>query len=227
MLTIDIDCQNICGDLHNEQERTTTMEMQQNTFITNQEKLLAEIINGILPKTQAVDMLVGYFYYSGYNLLSEGLADKNIRILVGLDVDTQITKHIREINALTSSQLSRGQIREDYFAQFVKLFNDSDFLDSDEKLASFRLFYEKIKNGSLEIRKTEDPCHAKLYIFEYSDAVNEGGELPGSVITGSSNLSYAGLAGRIEINARFNDKQSFIDAVVIPVTPFPPRFWLL
>lgn len=177
MLTIDIDCQKICGDLHNEQERTTTMEMQQNTFITNQEKLLAEIINGILPKTQAVDMLVGYFYYSGYNLLSEGLADKNIRILVGLDVDTQITKHIREINTLTSSQLSRGQIREDYFAQFVKLFNDSDFLDSDEKLASFRLFYEKIKNGSLEIRKTEDPCHAKLYIFEYSDAVNEGGEL--------------------------------------------------
>ena len=75
--------------------------MSQNTFITNQEKLLAEIINGILPKTQAVDMLVGYFYYSGYNLLSEGLADKNIRILVGLDVDTQITKHIREINALT------------------------------------------------------------------------------------------------------------------------------
>lgn len=69
MLTIDIDCQNICGDLHNEQERTTTMEMQQNTFITNQEKLLAEIINGILPKTQAVDMLVGYFYYSG-SLLS-------------------------------------------------------------------------------------------------------------------------------------------------------------
>lgn len=212
MLTIDIDCQNICGDLHNEQERTTTMEMQQNTFITNQEKLLAEIINGILPKTQAVDMLVGYFYYSGYNLLSEGLADKNIRILVGLDVDTQITKHIREINALTSSQQSRGQIREDYFAQFVKLFNESDFLDSEEKLASFKLFYEKIKNGTLEIRKTEDPCHAKLYIFEYSDAVNEGGELPGSVITGSSNLSYAGLAGRIEINARFNDKRTFVDA---------------
>ena len=89
----------------------TTMGMSQNTFITNQEKLLAEIINGMLPKTQAVDMLVGYFYYSGYNLLSEGLADKNIRILVGLDVDTQITKHIREINALTSSQQSRGQIR--------------------------------------------------------------------------------------------------------------------
>lgn len=42
----------------------TTMGMKQNTFITNQEKLLAEIIKGILPKTQAVDMLVGYFYYS-------------------------------------------------------------------------------------------------------------------------------------------------------------------
>lgn len=28
-----------------------------------------------------------------------------------------------------------------------------------------------------------------MYLFEYSDLVNEGGELPGTVITGSSNLS--------------------------------------
>ena len=92
--------------------------MSQNTFITNQEILLAEIINGILPKTQAVDMLVGYFYYSWNNLLSEGFADKNIRILVGLDVDTQITKHIREINALTSfSSLVRPTVRPSFGSQ--------------------------------------------------------------------------------------------------------------
>ena len=41
------------------------------SFITNKEKFLSDIINGILPKTNAVDILVGYFYYSGYIQLSE------------------------------------------------------------------------------------------------------------------------------------------------------------
>ena len=31
-----------------------------NSFITNKEKFLSDIINGILPKTNAVDILVGY-----------------------------------------------------------------------------------------------------------------------------------------------------------------------
>ena len=54
-----------------------------------------------------------------------------------------------------------------------------------------------------------------MYIFDYREEINEGGEVPGSVITGSSNLSYEGLAGRVEINARFNDKNSYIDAKAI------------
>ena len=62
--------------------------MEQNSFITNQDKLLSDIINGILPKSKAVDILVGYFYFSGYKLISENLQDKNVRILVGLDIDT-------------------------------------------------------------------------------------------------------------------------------------------
>lgn len=180
-------------------------------FITNQDKFLSDIINGILPKTKAVDILVGYFYYSGYNLISEKLINKKVRVLVGLDVDVLITKCVREIDTLVSKNISRGQIREKYFHDFVKLFNDTDFLDSDEKLKSFQLFYNKIVEGTLEIRKTEDPCHAKMYLFSYNDDVNEDGELPGSVITGSSNLSYTGLEGRLEINARFNDKTSVLD----------------
>jgi superfamily II DNA or RNA helicase len=188
------------------------MQMAQNTFITNQGKLLSEIINGILPKTSAVDILVGYFYFSGYQLLSQGLKDKHIRILVGLDVDIQITKSIREIDTFNSKRQSRGKMRDDYYEQFINLFNNSDFLDSAVKLESFKLFYDKIKNGTLEIRKTENPCHAKMYIFDYNAENSEGGEDPGNVITGSSNLSYAGLEGRIEINSRFKDKQTHIDA---------------
>lgn len=64
-------------------------------------------------------------------------------------------------------------------------------------------------DGTLEIRKTLDPCHSKMYLFAYNDLMNEGGELPGVLITGSSNLSYQGLKGRLELNARFNDKQDY------------------
>ena len=38
-------------------------EYMSSNFITNKEKFLSDIINGILPKTNAVDILVGYFYY--------------------------------------------------------------------------------------------------------------------------------------------------------------------
>lgn len=179
------------------------------SFITNKDKFLSDIINGILPKTNAVDILVGYFYYSGYIQLSENLKDKQIRILVGLDVDLQISKHIREVEAIRSGLVSRSIIKEEYYKQFVSIFNESDFLDTAEKLEQFKMFYGKILDGTLEIRKTIEPCHSKMYLFAYNDLVNEGSELPGVLITGSSNLSYQGLKGRLELNARFNDKQDY------------------
>lgn len=46
-------------------------------FITNKDRLLSDIITGILPKSGAVDILVGYFYFSGYIQLADKLADKN------------------------------------------------------------------------------------------------------------------------------------------------------
>lgn len=179
------------------------------SFITNKEKFLSDIINGILPKTDAVDILVGYFYFSGYMQLSENLKNKQIRILVGLDVDLHVTKYIREVEAIRNGMVSRSIIKEAYYKQFVDIFNDSDFLDTAEKLEQFKVFYGKILDGTLEIRKTLDPCHSKMYLFAYNDLVNEGGELPGVLITGSSNLSYQGLKGRLELNARFNDKQDY------------------
>lgn len=180
-----------------------------NSFITNKEKFLSDIINGILPKTNAVDILVGYFYYSGYSQLSEKLQDKQIRILVGLDIDLHISKRISEVENFRKGFVSRNLVKEEYYAQFITLFNDSDLLDSAEKLEQFKMFYGKILDGTLEIRKTLEPCHSKMYLFAYNDQMNEGGELPGVLITGSSNLSYQGLKGRLELNARFNDKLEY------------------
>ncbi|MBR8713641.1 helicase-related protein [Porphyromonas levii] len=191
------------------------MSSRQNSFITNQERFLGDIVNNILPKSEAVNMLVGYFYYSGYELIAEQLKDKEVKILVGMDIDSEITKHINDIEFFDQAQKSRGQMRDDYYQQLVKIFNESDLMDSEPKLKSFTMFYEKIKDGTLQIRKTEEACHAKMYLFTYNDNVNEGGEEPGCVITGSSNLTYSGLKGRLEINARFNDKNSYYDGMEI------------
>ena len=177
------------------------------SFITNKEKFLSDIINGILPKTNAVDILVGYFYFSGYVQLSDNLKNKQIRILVGLDVDLQISGHICEVEAIRKRLISRGAVKEEYYEQLVKLINESDFLDTAEKQEQFKMFYGKVLDGTLEIRKPLEPCHSKMYLFAYNDLVNEGGELPGVLITGSSNLSYQGLKGRLELNARFNTTQ--------------------
>ena len=180
-----------------------------NSFITNQDRLLSEIITGILPKTDAVDILVGYFYFSGYAQLADKLADKHLRILVGLDIDTHISNKVREVEELLTWEHTRSKVREEYFNNLVKLINDTDNIDTDESIRLFRLFQQKIYNGTLEIRKTEDPCHAKMYLFAYNDINNERGEQPGDIITGSSNLSYQGLSGRTEINVRFTDKTKF------------------
>lgn len=178
-------------------------------FITNKERFLSDIINGILPKIDAVYMLIGYFYYSGYVQLSEQLKDKQIRILVGLDAELEIAKHIREVETFRKGLISRNVAKEEYYKQFVHVFNNSDFLDTADKQKQFKMFYGKILDGTLEIRKTLEPCHSKMYLFAYNDTMNESGELPGVLITGSSNLSYQGMKGRLELNARFNDKRDY------------------
>ncbi len=184
-------------------------------FITNQERLLTDVVNNILPSSQKLYALVGYFYFSGFQELYQNLTDKEIRILVGMEVEKDIANKIREFEILQDVNVPRGKIRDNYFKSLVSLFNDTDFFDSDEKQAAFRLFLKMIKNGTLQIRKTLHPNHAKLYIFENKSEHRQGGEFPGTVITGSSNLSHQGLRGRFEINVISRDAVNYNEAYQI------------
>ena len=58
-----------------------------------------------------------------------------------------------------------------------------------------------IQEGRLEIRKTLDPNHAKLYLFN----LKEGQYKRSAFITGSSNLTRAGLVGQREFNVEIAD----------------------
>jgi len=177
-------------------------------LITNQDKLLSEVMNNILPSSQRLYFLIGYFYMSGFKEIYKNVVDKEMKILIGLDIEKGLSGKIMEFEVIQKidDQISSKKIRDDSFKSLVTLCNDTDYFDSDEKQESFRLFLEKIKNGTLEIKKTKRPNHAKLYLFENKKEFNQGGEFPGTMITGSSNLTRSGLRGQEEIDVIFRDE---------------------
>lgn len=180
-------------------------------FVTNKDLILSDIINSILPKCDNAYFLVGYFYFSGFAELCEKLKNVNLKVLVGLEVERNIINGIKEVENFTTSNKSRGQLREDFYKGFVDIYNNTDFFDSEEQIEKFRLFLEKIENGTLEVKKTSDPNHAKLYLFQNREEESVCGTFPGTMITGSSNLSVTGLKNRLELNVILRDKPSYIE----------------
>ena len=184
-------------------------------FITNKELVLSEIINSILSKCDNAYFLVGYFYFSGFGELHENLRNVNLKVLVGLEVERNIINGIKEVENFTTPNKSRDQVRNDLYKGFVDIYNNTDFFDSEEQTAKFRLFLEKIENGTLEIRKTLDPNHAKLYLFQNREADTVCGTFPGTLITGSSNLSHEGLKNRLELNVILRDKANYTEGKAV------------
>jgi hypothetical protein len=114
-------------------------------FITNSgDKSLSTVINGIMPKTNALDFLVGYFYFSGIKEIYEHIAEKKIRILVGLEMDSELHNKTVEMDFLSrKTRSSKEETRETYYKSFVKLFNESDHFEKNETYRAFKIYYEK------------------------------------------------------------------------------------
>lgn len=180
-------------------------------LITNQDHSLSEVFNNILPAIKDLYFLVGYFYFSGFEKIYEKVGDKKIKILVGMDIEKTIHNKIKEFELIEKINLSRGKIKDNYFKSLIQLFNDTDFFDSEEKQKAFKIYLEKIKDGSLEIKKTAVPNHAKMYLFENKEDHSQNGEFPGTLITGSSNFSQSGLSDRLEINVILRDSNDYIE----------------
>ena len=93
-------------------------------FITNQDRLLSDVVNNILPSSENLYFLVGYFYFSGFEEIYKNVSDKEIKILVGLEIDKDLANKIREFEVINGSRLPRGKVRDNYFRSFVELFNE-------------------------------------------------------------------------------------------------------
>jgi superfamily II DNA or RNA helicase len=172
-------------------------------FITNQNQLLKDLLETYIPCSIQLDFLVGFFYFSGFTRIYNKIGEQKLRILVGMEADVDIHNAIWEKaypNGGKINSPSNLRIRQEYYRSLENIIGSADSLDTRENEKAFRFFIEKLKSGTLEVRKTRAPNHAKMYIFTADDAHSFNGQEPGRVIVGSSNLSFQGLEGRTEVN---------------------------
>src|SRR3989339_1956710 len=171
-------------------------------FITNHntanlKKRLIELIE----KSEELKFLVGFFYFSGIRELYEGLKSNPstiIKVLVGLNVDRF---NFELIETSERDELSDEEKTYKFFESIRKSFNTANF-DNKEFYEQVRFFIELIQKDKLIIRKTCQPNHAKLYLFKLEQSQVGRKNL---FITGSSNLTRAGLTTQEEFNVEISD----------------------
>ena len=173
------------------------------TFITNAENqpTLKSRINQLASVSEELKFLVGFFYFSGIDELYQGLVNNDhviLKVLIGLNTD-KINNQLVEI-AINEPSASANQLTDRLFNNIRLSLNGEDF-DTQVFYERIGLFIQMIRDNRLQIRKTRDPNHAKLYIF--IDRDNLFREC--TYITGSSNLTRTGLSGRAEFNVEISD----------------------
>ncbi|MDO8499640.1 MAG: helicase-related protein [bacterium] len=173
-------------------------------FITNdKENNLKKRISQLIEHSEEMRFLVGFFYFSGVRELYESIKNNpnnQIDILVGLNVDKQI------YGLVEYGDKDKGLSREESFGRFLdsvhKSLTDHD-LDNSNFYEQIKFFLQLIKEDKIRIRKTREPNHAKLYLFRLTEQAGIGSR--DIFITGSSNLTSAGLSGQQEFNVEISD----------------------
>lgn len=193
-------------------------------LIDNKEKTLQEALKNALPNAERVDILTAYFYFSGFSALADELKDKKIRILVGKAIDpnavdelSSAMKHDPDVSLDMFQNrkfvgLSNTQKQTDYTEGFIKLFNKSalsEAFDGTKDQYMQKIFEEKLRDGSLEIRMTNESNHAKAYLLKNKAEASQGGDFKGTVFMGSNNFTYSGLIGQGELAVSFRDNEKF------------------
>ena len=175
-------------------------------FFTNEPErdLYSRFVTILKSNTQFFDVLVGYFRASGFFKMYEALDQvEKIRILVGLNVDRYTVKIIdRAKDESQYASISTAEGKNIIADEIEKEFESAASSAQVEK--GVRVFMDWLKSGKLEMRMyTEAPIHAKVYIMRKDQ--EKVPDTFGSVITGSSNFSEAGLVNNLEFNVELKD----------------------
>jgi superfamily II DNA/RNA helicase len=175
-------------------------------FFTNEDhNTLLKKFEGVFTHNRDIqffDALVGYFRASGYFALRPHLDHvPHIRILVGINVDNLLARsHAKGLLFKGNTQ----QTIETFLHESKEDIQKASY--SREVEEGVLQFIEDVASKKIEIKAhPEKKLHAKIYIFR-PEPFNE--HTPSSVITGSSNLTHAGLGGdgsNYESNVLLND----------------------
>ena len=178
------------------------------TFFTNEpdRDLYSRFSSILKSNTQFFDILVGYFRTSGFFKMYQSMESvEKIRILVGLNVDKYTVKIIDKANMELAYDSPTTKQAKESFGESVEIeFEEAEPTSEIEQ--GVRTFVDWLKNGKLELRMyMEAPIHAKVYIMRKD--MERVPDTYGSVITGSSNFSKAGLQNNLEFNVELKDSR--------------------
>ncbi len=170
-------------------------------FTNSNENTLINKFEGVFtynPNIQYFDALVGYFRASGYFRIRPFLGKvPNIRILVGINIDKMLAD-------AQKSGLEFFKNHEKTKDEFIsKIHEDIEQAKYDKDTENGILqFIDDLIEKKIQVKAhPEKKIHAKVYILR-PEPFNE--HTPATVITGSSNLTDAGLGGGNYYNYEFN-----------------------
>ena len=178
------------------------------TFLTNESGRTLRDRFGVLLRddTRYFDCLVGYFFISGFYKLHPFLEKvEKVRILVGLQTDRAAYDLIQKAKEQSNIDLKSHASAEEQIAGDV-LRELEKSRDSAEIETGVHKFVEWLRSGKLEIKAyPSEDLHAKVYIMTFAD----GDRDKGRVITGSSNLTQAGLQDNLEFNVELKNRSDY------------------
>jgi len=178
-----------------------------NFFTNEEENTLKNKINNILQinkNIEYLDFLIGYFRITGFDKISDNLSNiKYTRILVGINAD--------------KGTFDATQLIKKFSQEQIDIYNQEPLNIQEYK--NFESMRKLIIEKKIEIRISANrDVHSKMYIMRSEELPNHRGDgttFLGSVIIGSSNLTYNGLEKNTEINAELNQERDIIEAVKV------------
>lgn len=173
-------------------------------FINNEDKVLGERLRELAQHAKELHFLVGFFYFSGFKEIFEGIKNNpssQLKVLVGLDID-KFNHQVIEYAKKYPESILDSQIIEQFTQNFSKAFNNEEF-DTKDFYEQAKFFIEIFESNRLELKKTREPNHSKLYLFNgFYNPINI---IDSVAILGSSNFTASGLFKQNELNVEIRD----------------------
>lgn len=209
--------------------------MAQNFITNSNDKTLKNRIVKIIKGSDELKFLIGFFYFNGWQEIYQSLQENphiKLRILVGLQVEKLLHQLVE--HDIQQENLSQNEIVMQFWESNKLALNHKN-QDTENFYNQIEFFLQMLMEGRLEIRKTKNPNHSKLYLFKYNKDFKDVTAKKGSFITGSSNFTQAGFSKQDEFNVEitdygFDSAEQYFDELwesSIKITEIPERKQIL